>query len=249
MNTSAEHLASNLAANETSLPPGALTGEVWLTVQTYQAQRLICGRRASQGKPAIMGLIDFAQALKGLWQAIRHNDPYADWHLLQVQELLHATRMQLHEIQQALTDLIDELHGPLEFAVAQSTRPQRVSLQFANPYAFRAAQLLGDYDRMLCADMTLQYLGVEIPAVLQARVKACGRQVRRVLAAPLGYRCFGITRQDVQLGTEPALRARERMGELPDEILEGRVLPRLRPPVMGESSGVWTPNPAGVVQQ
>ena len=59
--------------------PGALQGEVWLTIQTYQAQGLIRGRRAIDGKPAIIGLIGFADRLKSLWQAIRFDDPYADW--------------------------------------------------------------------------------------------------------------------------------------------------------------------------
>ena len=43
--------------------PGALRGQVWLTVQTRQAQRLIRGRNGNANKPAIIGLVGFADRL------------------------------------------------------------------------------------------------------------------------------------------------------------------------------------------
>ena len=59
--------------------PGALQGEVWLNIQTYQAQSLIRGRRSAEGKPAIIGLVGFAERLKILWQAVRFDDPLPAW--------------------------------------------------------------------------------------------------------------------------------------------------------------------------
>ena len=145
---------------------GALQGDVWLTIQTYQAQGLIRGRRAADGKPAIIGLIGFADRLKSLWQAIRFDDPYADWWLLKVEEGIADIRAQLGGLQQRMAALMATPSSSLEFVVAQSSRPQRVSLQFANPYAFRAAQLLGEYDHLMCADRTLRHLGIEMPTDL-----------------------------------------------------------------------------------
>lgn len=208
--------------------PGALRGEVWLTIQTYQAQGLIRGRRAVDGKPAIVGLIGFADRLKSLWQAIRFDDPYADWWLLKVEEGIADTRTQLLTLQQRMEGLVAS-NGSLEFAIAQSSRPQRVSLQFANPYAFRAAQLLGQYDQLMCADMTLHHLGVDIPGDLVDQVAGCGRWIRRVFALPQGYHCLDIRRADIQKGTPVAVKARERMGEIPEDILCGNRLPSLRP--------------------
>ena len=79
MNSDSEQSHESTAENQNESVPGALQGEVWLTIQTYQAQSLIRGRRAVDGKPAIMGLIGFADRLKSLWQAVRFDDPYADW--------------------------------------------------------------------------------------------------------------------------------------------------------------------------
>jgi hypothetical protein len=55
--------------------PGALHGQIWLTVQTNQAQQLIHGRAGTPDKPAIIGLIGFADRLRVIWQAARHDDP------------------------------------------------------------------------------------------------------------------------------------------------------------------------------
>ena len=201
MNSDSEQSHESTAENQNESVPGALQGEVWLTIQTYQAQSLIRGRRAVDGKPAIMGLIGFADRLKSLWQAVRFDDPYADWWLLKVEEGVADIRAQLQGLQQRMDALITESNSAFEFTVAQSSRPQRVSLQFANPYAFRAAQLLGEYDRLMCTDMTL----------------------------PQGYHSLDVRRHDIRQGTPAAIKARERMGEIPQDILNGERLPSLRP--------------------
>lgn len=227
---------------------GALQGEVWLTVQTYQAQSLIRGRRSSEGKSAIVGLIGFADRLKGLWQAVRFDDPYADWWLIKVEEAIAASRSQLQQVQEQL-EALPALHNGIEFAIAKSSQPQRVSLQFANPYAFRAAQMLAEFDQMLCAVMTFRHLGVDLPSTLDEQVNASGRWVRRVFAVPQGYHSLGVCRDDLHQHTARAEKARDQMGELPQDILSGERLPSLRPvvfqgsdsesedyPDMGESS-------------
>ena len=58
--------------------PGPRQGQAWLTLQTRHAQRLLRGRPAGAGKPAIIGLFGFAERLRGIWQGARLDDPYAD---------------------------------------------------------------------------------------------------------------------------------------------------------------------------
>ena len=208
--------------------PGALRGEVWLNVQTYQAQSLIRGRRGGEGKPAIMGLVGFAERLKVLWQAIRSDDPFADWWLVKVEDSIGDVRSQLHRLQEQLQAVLISVEC-FEVTFAQSSRPQRVSLQFANPYAFRAAQMLADYDRMMCAWMTVRHLGMALPTEIAEQVSGSGRWLRRVFALPQSYQYLEISRNDIHQGTARAEKARECMGDLPQEILDGEKLPSLRP--------------------
>ncbi|MBR9910307.1 MAG: TIGR03761 family integrating conjugative element protein [Gammaproteobacteria bacterium] len=222
---------------------GALHGEVWLTIQTYQAQSLIRGRRAADDKPAIIGLVGFAERLKILWQAVRLDDPYADWWLLKIEEGIAACRSRLQGLQEQLETLLTACDG-LEINSAQSSRPQRVALQFANPYAFRAAQMLADYDQLVCTAMTCRHLGIELPGDLALQVNASGRWLRRVFALPQGYHGLELTRGDFIRGTLRAENARERMGALPQEILSGDRLPSLRPTAFYRSQPLKMPPPS-----
>ncbi len=70
---------------------GPLRGQVWLTIQTHQAQQLVRGRNGTPDKPAIIGLVGFADRLRVIWQAARNDDPYADWWLIKVHEAIEAS--------------------------------------------------------------------------------------------------------------------------------------------------------------
>ncbi len=220
--------------------PGALRGEVWLNVQTYQAQSLIRGRRGGEGKPAIMGLVGFAERLKVLWQAIRSDDPFADWWLIKVEASIGDARSQLHRLQEQLQAVLVSVEC-FDVTFAQSSRPQRVSLQFANPYAFRAAQMLADYDRMVCMWMTARHLGMALPTEIAEQVSGSGRWLRRVFALPQSYQYLEISRSDIHQGTARAAKARECMGDLPQEILDGDKLPSLRPVTFQRTSATCSP--------
>ena len=220
--------------------PGALRGEVWLNVQTYQAQSLIKGRRGGEGKPAIIGLVGFAERLKVLWQAVRSDDPYADWWLVKVEDSIGDVRSQLHRLQEQLQAVLVNVEC-FEVTFAQSSRPQRVSLQFANPYAFRAAQMLADYDRMVCMWMTARHLGLALPTEVAEQAKVSGRWLRRTFALPQSYQYLEISRSDIHQGTAREVKARECMGDLPQEILDGEKLPSLRPVTFQRASTPCTP--------
>ena len=123
-----------------SKQPGALHGQVWLTVQTHQAQQLIHGREGTPDKPPIIGLIGFANRLRVIWLAARDDDPYADWWLIKVHEAIGAIATLFRQRQAALNEPLEQMTA-MEVTVAASQHPDRVYLQFANPYAYRGAQL------------------------------------------------------------------------------------------------------------
>jgi hypothetical protein len=56
-----------------SKQPGALHGQVWLTVQTHQAQQLIHGREGTPDKPPIIGAMIIAPLIAGALFAISPN--------------------------------------------------------------------------------------------------------------------------------------------------------------------------------
>jgi len=111
--------------------PGVLRGQVWLTVQTNQAQQLIHGRAGTPDKPAIIGLVGFADRLRVIWLAARRDDPYADWWLIKVHEAIEANETFIRHRRVELDKHLEQMTG-LEVNVASSQHPYRVQLQFAN---------------------------------------------------------------------------------------------------------------------
>lgn len=213
------------------MPPdtvGRLQGEAWLEIHTHQAQRLIRGRSRNGGKPAITGLLGFATQLNMIWQAASEDDPYAHWWLIKIEEALA-------QAQVFLADQVSQM-GALcagtarfQLGISQSQRPHTVLLQFATPYAYRAAQLLGEFDCLVCQCLTLKHVGAADPGQLTAIIETAAHQVRRVFSQPQGYRVFAIDRADVRQHTQRAEQALAHFGELPADILAGERVPVFSP--------------------
>ena len=200
--------------------PGALRGQVWLTVQTRQAQRLIKGRNGNGDKPAIIGLVGFADRLRVIWQAARNDDPYADWWLVKVHESLEKACNRVNTEQAALDTQLEQMTA-LEVSLAESMKPYRIALQFANPYAYRGAQMIAEYDTFVRTLLTAHHVGLLSGSSTEGLLNTCARKIRGTFAVPQGYQFLGVDRESVKQGTANASRARHIMGELPDDVLSG----------------------------
>jgi len=200
--------------------PGALHGQVWLTIQTSQAQQLIRGRDGTLDKPAIIGLIGFADRMRLIWEAARNDDPYADWWLIKVHEAIDVAGTDIARRQADLVKQLEQMTA-MEVSVAVSQRPYRVSLQFANPYAYRGAQLLAEYDRLVCTALTACHIGL-LDAETRLHVqKVCARKLRALFLIPQSYRLLKIDRETVRMATDRNHEARQTMGAVPDDVLSG----------------------------
>jgi integrating conjugative element protein (TIGR03761 family) len=197
-------------------------------VQTLQAQRLIHGRQATDGKPTIVGLVGFADRLRILWLAARRDDPYADWWLIQVHEAIEAVSASIRREQAQLDHQLEQLNG-MEVSVAASTRPYRVQLQFANPYAYRGAQVLSAYDRLICTALTARHIGLLDGANYRQIQETCARRLRALFLIPQGYRLLKIDREMVRHNLGRSSEARQLMGTVPEDILSGERLAPIAP--------------------
>jgi integrating conjugative element protein (TIGR03761 family) len=205
-----------------SPPPtlGALRGHAWLTVQTRQAQRLIQGRNGCEKKPAIIGLVGFADRLRLIWQAARNDDPYADWWLIRIHEAIEQARAFIRQSQSEIDEKLAQ-SSAIEIETAESLRPYRIPLQFANPYAYQGAHLIGEYDTLVRTLLTGCHVSLLDRAFSAQFVQHGGRRIRGTFALPQGYRFLNIDRASVQRQDEPARQAQSLMGDLPPAVLSG----------------------------
>lgn len=217
---SVDEPVTSLAATARHGRVGRLTGEAWLEIHTDQAQRLIRGRVRSSGKSAITGLLGFAAQMNLLWQAAAEDDPYADWWLIRVEDAIAAAQSFFAtQRAQVARDAVDTFR--FHVSVSQSRRPQTLMLQFATPHAYRAAQLLGDYDALVCQCLTLKHVGACTGREMNEQIALGAHRLRGVFSLPQAYRVFAITRTDVEHNTQRAEQAQAQLGDLPADILSG----------------------------
>lgn len=211
---------------------GVLRSQTWLKVQTRQAHQLIRGRDGSLDKPAIIGLIGFADRLRMIWQAARDDDPYADWWLIKVHEALDQAGKLLSRYQEKLDTRLAQMNA-MEVTVAESLRPYRIRLQFANPYAYQGAQLIADYDTLVRTVLTCRHIGQLDDESAHSIINLCARKIRGTFVVPQGYRALGIDRKCLQRSPGKYPRASSLMGELPEAVLSGEhrapLVPRKAP--------------------
>ena len=216
--------AHRFSENRQPKTVGHLAGEVCLAVHSHQALRLIWGRRRTAQKPPISGLMAFASAVNTIWQAAEGGDPYALWWLIKIEAGIEECRAHLND----QFDQAGYLYPDSEILsvdTAESEQPYRMRLAFSNPYAYRAAYMLGEYDVLVRTCHTLTFVGAGEPAELLTMVALAGHHVRHVFAIPQRFKVCAIDRDDMRQNNQRAQRAAQLMGPLPEEILNSETLP------------------------
>ena len=201
--------------------PGALQGQVWLTVHTRLAQNLIHGREGTAEKPAIIGLVGFANRMRVVWLAARRDDPYADWWLIKVHEAIQFAENLIRNQHAVLSTQLNALTA-MEVNIAESRKPYRVPLRFANPYAYRGARLIADLDKLVCMAMTARHIALLSTREYEHLVTGSARKIRAIFVIPQHYRLLKIDRETVRRQIGRSSEARQAMGVVPEDILSGK---------------------------
>ena len=212
-NTEAMNKGKNLTDS-----PGGLRSENYLSLTTFQAKSLLDGRAPKEGKQGIVGLWAFADMMGRMWRGAASGDPYADWWLIKVDEVMERADKELEAIAKELKDDMDEDES-CEFGMPYSEKPVKKALTFTNNYSFRGARLLGAYDRVVRLIRNARHTGlIDVPTAERMKEKS-GKSIRRVFESATGYKFMGINRDDVTLQTARGIEAQKIMGKVPEDIL------------------------------
>lgn len=214
---------------------GVLRGGTVVTIQTRQAQMLVTGRERTETQHRILGLMQFSKYLNQIAEAARNDDPYADWFLLQAEEALEAASSGIATLRERLAKLLDSVPA-MQVEVAQSTKPLRITLNFAASYAYWTTRVITDYDELVRMVLTARHVAYMDAAAERGVLNEASRMVRRVFESTSRYRYTGITREDVRQSTELARQATGLMGQLPLAIQEKRQRPKFAPAISVRSA-------------
>ncbi len=215
-------------ATTTDGVPGPLRHQVSLTTQSRYARLLVLGRSATAEVPAIMGLLAFADQLRMVWNASRADDPWADWWLIKIDDAIDLVQHRLESITTKLRRYLRS-QPALEIEIATSERPYRIKLRFINPYAYRGAQLVAEFDAAVRTILTARHVGLVNESQSFQQIERCSAVLRSLFAIPQSYQVLRIDRAGVKAGAPAAVAAAGTMGQIPADILLGERQPRLAP--------------------
>ncbi len=210
--------------------PGKLRGSYSIVLHTRQAQRLFLGRRKTDDKPAIIGLTAFSTMISKVWEAAAEDDPYADWFLLKAEQAIDETQALIKKRQHEVGARLKSRER-VHIEVAASLEPVEMPLGFPTPFGYMGAYLIEDYDQLVLSLLTAVHVALMPRDAAMALLSQTGRAIRRTFLVPTQYKHLAITRKDLEMMTQRGAEAVKAMGELPREVLQGKLRSRYAPAI------------------
>ncbi len=230
--------SARAAGENTRWPrPGTVFTEGEITLHTRLGHLLFFGRNkfnGGAGKPPIIGLQRFITNINSMCTQVHiSDDPYADYYLLEIEQLLDDAREKLLETRKLLRELLDDGgdSGRVVVKSRGSDKPVTLPLRFKyTRYGFLASELLGLLDEVVQLALNASDTARLSPGDFRKILTESGRVVRRVFFESTRYRYFGAGRDDFAANNARARRAIEGHGfELPEDVLRGDRRPRWAP--------------------
>jgi integrating conjugative element protein (TIGR03761 family) len=207
----------------------------FIYLHTSTAKKLVHGRRPTphtgntpptkkeaSKEAGIIGLFRYADMIRIIRDAAVADDPYADWWLIQITERLEELQQEISQHQQNYDAKLSARAAHVRHHVGVSFEPVPVPITFHNPYAWRAAYLVIDYDTLVRTGAKVKEAGLMIPSDT-ARINSLTESSMRALFQFVSlWKNLSLTRDDVRQNTQRAQQARAAMGEgLPQDVLDG----------------------------
>ena len=208
----------------TNRRPGALQGDVQLTLHTREAALLLLGRQATDDARAIPSINNFAFNVDQIITAAKSGDIYALQALVAIDGQLDAAERQLRY---DLRKLHEMLSSSSRFSVVpgESTDPNTYSIRLTSPYAHWAARLVGLFDEVVATGLTARHVGMLPYSEFEGIQKFSMKAVRAIFHWAGRFRVSGVTIDDVLQDNARASEAAALHGPILPAIREGEKRP------------------------
>lgn len=219
-------------ANDLQLNLGTLRSSMQLTLHTHHASRIWHGRDASQGRATIIGLNGFIAVMNKMKRAAELDDPYADMWMLRIEEKLNATKASIKVLREQIDLALSEVPDALSMGENLNVQPVRLPLFVNAQLGFMAVYLLADYDDLARRLILAHHTALIDRRTLEHLLNEGAHALRSLFSLAQQFKASGVKRGDYISNTPAALKARERFGEVPQDVLDGSTRSRFAPPLM-----------------
>lgn len=202
---------------------GQLRSKIEMTLHTYPAVLAWHGRGVESGKPQVVGLKQFLSLAGRIHQAAGRDDPYADSWLLTLEGKINETRQSLQQLQERVALILEQIPEGLDVSRNISQQPFVTPVFTGGQMGWQAVMLLMQYDSIVRDALLAHHIGLLGNKQRGSIIRDQGGHALRSLCyAPVKFPGFsGATRDDFAANNAKARNAREKFGELPQDILEG----------------------------
>jgi integrating conjugative element protein (TIGR03761 family) len=201
--------------------PGALKGDTTIDLHTVEGTYLYYG--LNEGNQHIIGLRRFNEILTKVW-INAPTDPWALWYLVRLEAAIHKSQIQVERMLKRHKDKLD--NWKIRYKKSLSKDPVKIPVNFVAPLGFQAAILVVTADEAIRLILQAHHVGVIEDNLARVELHAVGKSVRRAFEQASTYRDMKVNYQELKERDPKALKAIEKMGEVPPEILSGKKRPR-----------------------
>lgn len=219
---------------------GALRSEMALTLHTHHASRIWHGRSPAEGRPGIIGLNGFISIMNKLKRGTEQDDPYSDWWMLRIEEKITDTKTRLQEVREQVDQALADVPSALSLGENLNVQPVRLPLYVSSQLGFMAVYLLADYDDLARRLILAHHTALIDRGMMERWLNDGAHALRSLFSLAQQYKYSGAQRNDFAANNAVARAAREKFGELPQDVLEGTRRSRFAPPLPHRTPGTTT---------
>ncbi|MBV2205770.1 MAG: TIGR03761 family integrating conjugative element protein [Pseudomonas sp.] len=215
---------------------GTLRSSMALTLHTHHASRIWHGRAAAEGRSGIIGLNGFIAVMNKMKRGSEQDDPYSDWWMLRVEEKLAQTKDLLQELREQVDQALADVPPALSLGENLNVQPVKLPLFVNAQLGFMAIYLLADYDDLARKLILAHHTALIDRSTLERWLNEGAHALRSLFSLSQRYRYSGCSRDDFAANNAAARVATEKLGELPQDVLEGTRRSRYAPPIVRRSA-------------
>lgn len=206
--------------------------DIEIELATRPALRLWQGREKTPKRHGILGLPGFCKIVRGIEQAVRDDDPYADFHYHRIEQSIDDLTFDLDSELKDIQSFIDENIPPaMRLPDIGSKNPVVVPIRFASRLGFQLVYQLLKVDQIVLKVLLANHIGLLPNKEKFETLARVEKRVRGVLHMVFSYRHTGVTRDDMATNNQKAQKAKELMGDLETGYLEGTLRSDNAPPL------------------
>lgn len=219
-------------SNDLQLNLGALRSNMQLTLHTHHASRIWHGRAQSEDRAGIIGLNGFVSIMNKMKRGAEQDDPYSDAWMLRIEDKLNATKAQLQLLREQVDLVLADIPPALSLGENLNLQPVNLPLFVNAQLGFRAVYLLADYDDLARRLILAHHTALIDRPTLDRWLNEGAHALRSLFSLAQQYKYSGAQRDDFAANNAVARAAREKFGELPQDVLEGTRRSRFAPPIV-----------------